>query len=70
MHYIYTCFIYVHGVDNPPDGCIHITLQWICEEDMYIEQPEGFEAFYREWHVLRLKRALYGLNNHPILGTL
>jgi len=31
------------------------------EEEVYIEQPEGFETFDRESHVYRLKRALYGL---------
>eukprot|EP00253_Pinus_taeda_P030753 PITA_30753 len=31
------------------------------EEEMYIEQLEGFETFDHESHVFRLKRALYGL---------
>eukprot|EP00253_Pinus_taeda_P016104 PITA_16104 len=31
------------------------------EEEVYIEQMEGFETFDHESHVCRLKRALYGL---------
>jgi len=31
------------------------------EEEVYIEQPEGFETFDCESHVYRIKRALYGL---------
>eukprot|EP00253_Pinus_taeda_P024206 PITA_24206 len=35
------------------------------EEEVYIEQLEGFETFDHESHVCRLKRALYGLNKAP-----
>eukprot|EP00253_Pinus_taeda_P009592 PITA_09592 len=35
------------------------------EEEVYIEQPEGFETFDCESHVCRLKRALYGLKQAP-----
>ena len=35
-------------------------LNGIFEEEVYIEQPEGFEIFSSELHVCRLKRALYG----------
>lgn len=31
------------------------------EEEVYIEQNEGFETFDHESHVCRLKRALYGM---------
>jgi len=31
------------------------------EEEIYMEQPEGFHARGKERHVLRLRRALYGL---------
>ena len=37
----------------------------IIEEEMYIEQPEGFEIFSSKSHVWRLKRALYGLKQAP-----
>jgi hypothetical protein len=51
--------------------CIHqmdvkITfLNGIIEEEVYIEQPEGFETFDRDSHVCRLKRELYGLKQAP-----
>eukprot|EP00253_Pinus_taeda_P032544 PITA_32544 len=35
------------------------------EEEVYIEQPEGFETFDHESHVCRLKRDLYGLKQVP-----
>ena len=31
------------------------------EEEVYIEQPKGFEVHGKETHVCRLKKALYGL---------
>jgi hypothetical protein len=40
-------------------------LNGIIDEEVYIEQPEGFETFDRESHVCRLKRALYGLKQAP-----
>ena len=36
-------------------------LNGVIEEEVYIEQPEGFRIFISESHVCRLKRALYGL---------
>jgi hypothetical protein len=51
--------------------CIHqmdvktTFLNEIIEEELYIEQPEGFETFDRESQVCRLKRALYGLKQAP-----
>eukprot|EP00253_Pinus_taeda_P020704 PITA_20704 len=35
------------------------------EEEVYIKQPEGFQAFDRDSHVCRLKRDLYGLKQAP-----
>ena len=40
-------------------------LNGIIEEEVYIEQLEGFEIFSSESHVCRLKRVLYGLKQAP-----
>jgi hypothetical protein len=36
-------------------------LNRVVEEEVYIEQAEGFEVGNREMHVCRSRRALYGL---------
>ena len=36
-------------------------LNGVVEEEVYVEQPQGFETHDRETHVCRLKKALYGL---------
>ena len=40
-------------------------LNAVIEEEVYIEQWEGFETFERESHACRLKWALYGLKQAP-----
>ena len=35
------------------------------EEEVYIEQLEGFVAHNKETHVCRLKRGLYGIKQAP-----
>jgi hypothetical protein len=42
-----------------------VFLNGIIEEEVYIEQLEGFETFDSESHVCKLKRALYGLKEAP-----
>ena len=42
-----------------------VFLNGIIEEEVYNEQPEGFEIFSNKSHVCRLKRALYGLKQAP-----
>jgi len=37
-------------------------LNGVIKEEVYIEQPQGFEIHARESHICQLKKALYGLN--------
>jgi len=36
-------------------------LNGMIEEEVYIQQPKGFETFNSESHAFQLKRVLYGL---------
>jgi hypothetical protein len=40
-------------------------LNGVNEEEMYIEQPQGFEVEYRKTHVCRLKKDMYGMKQTP-----
>jgi hypothetical protein len=40
-------------------------LNGVIKEEVYIEQPQGFEVEDRKSHVCKLKKALYGLKQSP-----
>lgn len=40
-------------------------LNGVIKEEVYIEQPEGFETFDKESHMCILKWVLYGLKKAP-----
>jgi hypothetical protein len=50
----------LHQMDVKTDS-----LNGTIEEEVYIEQPQGFEVHSRDTHVCRLKKALYGLKQAP-----
>ena len=67
----YSLIKYIFALSTQMGWQIHLMnvktafLNGVIEEEVYIEHPEGFEAFNIDSHVRRLKRALYGLKQAP-----
>ena len=40
-------------------------LNGVVKEEVYVEQPPGFETYDRKTHVCKMKKALYGLKQEP-----
>eukprot|EP00253_Pinus_taeda_P004131 PITA_04131 len=67
--------IYHHALDHSPCGFTRMDLHQMdvktaflhgsIKEEVYVEQPEGFEIYDQKSHVCRLKKALYGLKQAP-----
>ena len=47
------------------NGCEMCISKWLLNEDVFVEQPKGFEDPRVPNHVLRLKKAFYGLKQAP-----
>ena len=52
-------------MESPSDGCEDRISHGAIKEEVYVEQPLGFEVQDRDTHVCRLKKALYGLKQSP-----
>ena len=52
-------------METTPDGREDNFYEWLVEEEVYVEQPLGFETHDRQSHVCKLKKALYGLKQAP-----
>ena len=48
-------------MESTHNGIIDIFLNGVIEEEVYIEQPPGFETHDKKTHVYILNKTLYGL---------
>ena len=40
-------------------------LNYVIKEEVYIDQPKGFDVEDRKTHICKLKKALYGIKKAP-----
>ena len=56
-------------MESTSDGCEDRFFAWIYKEEVYVEQPLGFEVRDKDTNVRRLKKALYGLKQALLTGA-
>eukprot|EP00253_Pinus_taeda_P036124 PITA_36124 len=67
----YNSHFVAHGFSQKEGWNLHqmdvktMFLHGSIKQEVYVEQPEGFEIHDRESHVCRLKKSLYGLKQEP-----
>ena len=52
-------------MESIPNGCKINIFNGVLMEEVYVEQPLGYEKKGQEHKVCRLKKALYGLKQAP-----
>ncbi|GJZ93749.1 retrovirus-related pol polyprotein from transposon TNT 1-94 [Tanacetum coccineum] len=61
-HQDISCLCSLHGFYGVSDGCKECILEWEkISEEVYVQQPPGFESSEYPNHVCKLDKALYGL---------
>ena len=52
-------------MENSSNGCKNYFYKWDLEEEIYMDQPEGFVEPGQESKVCKLTKSLYGLKQAP-----
>jgi len=61
IYYIYYFSCIYYRLEVASNGSQNCLFELVIEEEVYIEQHQGFEVHDRETRVFKLKKALYGL---------